>query len=228
MSTGHFQKLPQAYKFMIGTVPETGEEPITVEAQYNPKELQIESPIAWTEHKVLGAQVVATKPMEFSGMGAETMKVELVFDAFEEDSDYVVESIAALKRMASVNEKLHVRRGKFERPCFCVATWGTQQAFRCVIESIVVKYTMFSVDGTPLRATVTLGLKSGRRELEASENSFERASRERLEEKRTRLLDERDQRARQRELDREREREEEQAARQRADRERRKKEYQLE
>jgi hypothetical protein len=188
MSTAHYQKLPQANKFFIGTIPEPGEQEITLEAQFNPKELQIESPIKWTEHPAINAQSVATKPMEFTAMGAETMKVELIFDAFEDDSNEVVDKIATLKRMASVlhsvggsNKRERNRSVDRERPNFCVATWGTQAPFRCVIESISVKYTMFSVDGTPVRATVVLGLKSGSRSLDntSDETTFEKASRER-------------------------------------------------
>ncbi len=182
MSTGHFQKLPQNGKFMIGNVPDDGDEAITVEAQFNPKELQIESPITWTEHKVIGAQSVATKPMEFTAMGAETVKVELVFDAYEDGGDFVVNAIAALKSLASVREPFSSKpKGDKQRPSFCVATWGTQQPFRCVIESISVKYTMFATDGTPLRATVVLGLKSGARPIETQESAFEQSSRQRLE-----------------------------------------------
>jgi hypothetical protein len=41
-----------------------------------------------------------------------------------------------------------------------VATWGaTVEKFRCVIESLSTKYTMFSDDGVPLRATCTVKLK---------------------------------------------------------------------
>ncbi len=221
MSTGHFQKLPQSSKFFIGSVPEHGEEAITVEAQFNPKELQIESPIGWHEHKVIAAQSVATKPMEFTGMGAETVKVELTFDAFEEDDDAVVDAIAQLKRLASVRVPNQPgSKGKAQRPSFCVATWGTQQPFRCVIESINVKYTMFSFDGTPVRAIVVLGLKSGRRTLdENAETSFEKASRERLEAQRDKLQKQRDQReSERRETERARERRyaEERAAREQA------------
>lgn len=181
MSTAHFQKLPQSSKFMIGNVPDDTHDVITVEAQFNPKELQIEAPIKWKEHEVIGAQSVATKPMEFTGMGAETMKVELVFDAFEDDSNAVVDAIANLKKMASVHRD-NIHRGKFERPSFCVATWGTQAPFRCVIESINVKYTMFAFDGTPVRATVVLGLKSGCRTIDTNgETTYEKTSRERME-----------------------------------------------
>jgi hypothetical protein len=183
MSTGHFQKLPQNGKFMIGSIPEVGNEEITVEAQYNPKELQIESPVGWVEHKAIGHQSVATKPMEFTGMGVETVKVELVFDAYENNDDLVVERIEKLKMMARVRKPNHSpTNGAVQRPSYCVATWGTQTPFRCVIDSISVKYTMFATDGTPIRATVVLGLKSGCRTIDRSEETkFERSSRERSE-----------------------------------------------
>lgn len=193
MSTAHFQKLPQAYKFVIGNIPERGDEGVTVEAQFNPKDLQIDSPIGWAPHEAIGAKTVAAKPMEFTGMGVETMKVELVFDAYENNSDHVVNAIKALKQMASVPQAdARNPKGKHQRPNFCVATWGTQEPFRCVIESIGVKYTMFSFEGTPVRATVILGLKSGRRTVDNDgENKFEKASRERLESQRKKLGEER-------------------------------------
>ena len=51
------------------------------------------------------------------------------------------------------------------RPHHCVCAWGTAlrssegNKFKCVIENITTKYTMFSREGTPLRATVTLKLQ---------------------------------------------------------------------
>jgi hypothetical protein len=49
------------------------------------------------------------------------------------------------------------------RPHHCVVVWGvTQDAmrpFRCVIESLSVKYMMWNRDGTPLRALCTVKLK---------------------------------------------------------------------
>jgi uncharacterized membrane protein YgcG len=46
------------------------------------------------------------------------------------------------------------------RPHRCVVTWGlTVPGFRCVIESLSTKYTMFSEQGIPLRATCTVKLK---------------------------------------------------------------------
>jgi hypothetical protein len=180
MATHSFQKLPAAYKFTIGNLDDGGD--ITVEAQFNPKELQIDSPISWREHRAIGRKSFATKPMEFDAMGAETIKVELLFDAYEENSDFVVNAIAALKSLASVIDSK-------DRPSYCVAKWGTQDKFPCVIESISVKYTMFMPDGTPVRATATVGLKSAIRPIvtdddKKRESDFERQSRMRLEKQR--------------------------------------------
>ncbi|MFN0251375.1 MAG: hypothetical protein ACKV2T_31155 [Kofleriaceae bacterium] len=178
MATLSFQKLPQAYKFSIGNLYDGND--ITVEAQFNPKELQIDSPISWREHQAIGRKSFATKPMEFDAMGAETVKVELLFDAYEESSDYVMNAVAALKSLASVDEAR-----KMERPSYCVAKWGEQNPFPCVIESISVKYTMFMPNGMPVRATVTLGLKSAMRpKMTGDETTFEIESRKRLERQR--------------------------------------------
>ena len=41
-----------------------------------------------------------------------------------------------------------------------MVTWGsTLKGFKCVIESLSTKYTMFDGAGTPLRATCTVKLK---------------------------------------------------------------------
>ena len=47
------------------------------------------------------------------------------------------------------------------RPHHCVVSWGDRglPKFQCVIESLSTKYTMFSSDGKPLRATCTVKLK---------------------------------------------------------------------
>ena len=61
--------------------------------------------------------------------------------------------------MASVLEPGSADETK-RRPHLCVVTWGTTvPTFKCVIESLSVKYTMFSDQGVPLRATCTVKLK---------------------------------------------------------------------
>ncbi|MFN0250198.1 MAG: hypothetical protein ACKV2T_25160 [Kofleriaceae bacterium] len=180
-------------RFVIGTLPEASDdEELTVEAQFNPRELQIKSPVTWKAHASIGAQSVATKPTEFVAMAPETMSVELTLDSFENNGTLVTDTVTTLRAMAGVRRPHSSKKGNTQRPSYCVATWGAQPPFRCVIESIDVKYTMFGTDGTPLRATVVIGLKSGRRPVdEGGETPFEQASMRRVTQQRQALLRER-------------------------------------
>ena len=86
------------------------------------------------------------------------MTLELLFDGYEKGQS-IASKVKDLMTMASVidpNEKDETRR----RPHLCVVTWGaTVPKFKCVIESLSTKYTMFSDKGAPLRATCTVKLK---------------------------------------------------------------------
>jgi len=70
--------------------------------------------------------------------------------------------IRALEEMSSVQdpESRHEAR---RRPHHCIVAWGSSRGgmrpFRCVIESLVVKYTMWDHTGLPVRATCTVTLK---------------------------------------------------------------------
>jgi hypothetical protein len=93
------------------------------------------------------------------------MSVELLFDDYEggphggSGVHGVVTNVAKLNEMASVMEPGSTDENK-RRPHRCVVKWGaTIPTFRCVIESLSTKYTMFSDAGVPLRATCTVKLK---------------------------------------------------------------------
>lgn len=164
---------------------------LSVAAYFNPKELQIDQGITWTEHESPQAQDVGLQVVEFGGVGMPTLKVELLFDGAERKGQLdparygkeatVTSQIDLLKLLASPIDP-YSSDEELRRPHFCVLTWGFAgselSGLRCVIESISVKYTMFAHDGTVLRAVVTLGLKQAdrvaryregrRRELERS------------------------------------------------------------
>jgi hypothetical protein len=130
----------------------------TVVAQYNPKELQVDKSIPWS--KVNQANNANTQGihLEFTGAEGRSVTVELLFDGYETNQP-IDKQVAALETLASVwrpDSKLENER----RPHRCVATWGsTLPGFRCVIETLSTKYTMFDKDGKPLRATCTVKLK---------------------------------------------------------------------
>jgi hypothetical protein len=131
---------------------------IHVDAQYNPKELQIDQSVPWQKNPQSNKSPEKGIQLEFTGAEGRTMSVEMLFDGVENGSS-VAGPIKTLGTMASVLDPGSTDENK-RRPHRCVVTWGaTIPSFRCVIESLSVKYTMFSEDGIPLRATATVKLK---------------------------------------------------------------------
>ncbi|MBA3820764.1 MAG: hypothetical protein H0X17_17870 [Deltaproteobacteria bacterium] len=136
-------------------------------AQYNPKELQVDQSVPWK--KPDSANKTGTQgageggiAVEFTGAEGRSMSVELLFDASEGNGRYVDVAVAVgrLEAMAAVRDSKSSDEKK-RRPHHCVISWGDRglPKFKCVIESLSTKYTMFSSEGVPLRATCTVKLK---------------------------------------------------------------------
>jgi hypothetical protein len=153
---------PAKQKLKIGTVDYPGKQ-LEVSAQFNPKELQVDKPVQWAKHNMANKTEAAKERgelhLEFTGAESRTMQVELLFDGFEQKKS-VADQVGTLETMASVMKASSPKEDD-RRPPLCVVTWGDRglPSFRCVIESLSTKYTMFDTDGTPLRATCTVKLK---------------------------------------------------------------------
>jgi len=163
--------LPARAKLWIGSIDDPK---IEVRAQYNPKELQLDKQVPWGEHKAKldksGSK--KSKPedrsqqgdLEFTGAPKRTMTLELLFDCYEHlDPDESVEpDIRALEELSSAWKPESTKQEE-RRPHHCIVVWGSSESgmrpFRCVIESLSTKYTMWNHGGIPKRATCTLKLK---------------------------------------------------------------------
>lgn len=168
----------------IGSIDAKSEEhgKLTVKAQYNPATLEISQSIAWKKPEAATqgggtAPASATaKPdenymaQEYTGSDGRSMSIELLFDGFEtggkipgaDDGLTVLQMVGRLETLSRVkNPKSSVETDR--RPHHCVVVWGASggvlDRFTCVIESLTTKYTMFSSEGVPLRATCTVKLK---------------------------------------------------------------------
>jgi hypothetical protein len=129
-----------------------------VEAQYNPKELQIDKTVPWQKNPQANKSPEKGIQLEFTGAEGRTMSVELLFDGYE-TNESVAPKIDALNKMCSPVVAGSSNENE-RRPYMCLVKWGTTiPTFKCVIESLSTKYTMFSDDGVPLRATCTVKLK---------------------------------------------------------------------
>lgn len=162
-----FARVPSGSgKITLGTIDGPHEE---VEAQFNPKELQVDRTVPWsptgeTNNTNGGAQQSSNNSginLQFTGAQGRTLTLELLFDGYEKRgfSVNVADQVSKLEKMASVIKPGSTIEGE-RNPPRLVANWGTTlRAFRCVIESLSTKYTMFDAVGTPLRAICTVKLK---------------------------------------------------------------------
>jgi Contractile injection system tube protein len=140
----------------IGSLDDKG---LTVTAQYNPKELEVNRAVPWTKHTNKSNE--SGLQLEFSGADGRGMSLELFFDGSEGDPTKVSLEIEKLEKLCRVRVPGSTKDEE-KRPHHCVVVFGTIYAtdvFRCVIESMSTKYTMFNPLGVPIRATVNLKLK---------------------------------------------------------------------
>lgn len=171
--TAPFQ--PAQHKLTIGSLDDSK---LTVAAHYNPHELQIDKSIPWGEHderdtKKKSAPKQGQDSLEFNGAPTRTMSIELLFDGYEEQKS-VEPLIDALEEMSTPRDAT-AKEPEDRRPHYCVVVWGKDiPPFRCVIDGLVVKYTMFDTRGMPLRAVATVKLKEARLKSGPADASFKK------------------------------------------------------
>jgi hypothetical protein len=135
---------------------------LTVVAQFNPKELQVDKQIPWKEPpRIQGSHgKIEEDPLELPSAPTRSMNLELLFDGFEEQRS-VQPQIDVLEELSSIRDA-GSKDAFMRRAHHCVLAWGSTDGarrFRCVIESLATKVTMFSPQGEPLRAMCTMKLK---------------------------------------------------------------------
>jgi hypothetical protein len=154
---------PASAKLTIGSLDEPT---LEVRAQYNPRELQLDKQVPWQTASNRDQRSDAQRQRdpkqddaELTSAAQRSLTVELLFDRYEMRQSVQpeidrLEAMSTVREMGSSNED---RR----RPHHCVVAWGAAgiRPFRCVIEALSTKFTMFDDDGTPLRAVCSVKLK---------------------------------------------------------------------
>lgn len=133
-------------------------ETLVITAQFNPKEIQIDSSATWAPHRHKGGRPT---DLEFTGRNPRTVTLELMFDASEVAEGSLREPLEALdKLLQNVSETGDLRRPPAVRVVWGAGTKGGDLPdFSAVVESISVKHTMFGADGRCLRAIANVKLK---------------------------------------------------------------------
>jgi hypothetical protein len=159
---------PARAKLWIGSLDRPK---VTVQAQYNPKELQYTKSLEWTPARSLNGTEAAAEAgggsdenrsdLEIHSPPTRTMTIELLFDGYEEGVS-VEGDVQTLEQLSTL--EIVEQDGKAKpRAHHCIVAWGStsdgMRPFPCVITSLTTKYSMWSTDGKPLRATCTVELK---------------------------------------------------------------------
>jgi Contractile injection system tube protein/LysM domain len=114
---------------------------------FNPAEYSIQKSNQFAETPLLG---LPTPIRQFTSGGAETLTLDLFFDTYEQGEDVrlYTEKVAGLLK---IDPDLHA-------PPTLKFIWGKLD-FKCVLEQVTKKFTMFLSDGMPVRATLSVSFK---------------------------------------------------------------------
>src|SRR5687768_4789448 len=141
---------PAGAKLTIGSLDDKG---ITVSAQYNPKELQVDQAVPWKKPdsaNKTGSQASGSSggddggiALEFTGAEGRSMSVEMLFDGYEPSNGRSVDvaaQVGILETLAAVRFPKSKKENE-RRPHHCVVSWGDRglPKFQCVIESLSTK-----------------------------------------------------------------------------------------
>lgn len=127
---------------------------VSFEVPYNPTEYAVNNSNSFSETKIPG---LIAPIIQFNQGNTRTLSIELMLDTYNSDKpekekeDLREKYIEPLEKLMAIKSELHA-------PPHCMVSWGTFQ-FKGVLESMDKKYTLFSLEGTPVRARVTLKFK---------------------------------------------------------------------
>jgi hypothetical protein len=118
-----------------------------IPALFNPNQYGLEASNQFTETAVVGQSAPV---LQYVGGGSRVLSMELFFDTYEQRTD-VRRHTDRIYGLLAIEPTTHV-------PPVCTFTWG-RFSFRCVIERVSGRFTLFLDNGTPVRAALTVSLK---------------------------------------------------------------------
>ena len=121
---------------------------ITVNCMFNPFEYSVSKTNTFSEDPKKGD----VPHVEFKKSGPQTLKLELFFDSYETGED-ISEITNLLWKLMETTTKLINQTTKKVEPPEVAFEWGVFR-FIAVITNMTQKFTMFKLDGTPVRAKV--------------------------------------------------------------------------
>jgi nucleoid-associated protein YgaU len=138
--------------------------------QFNPTELTLNKQVQMAEIAIPGLDMPV---LQFVRGQTETLSVDLFFDStdggMDADAQSVTEKTDAFYQLIKIDRKTHA-------PPVCRFVWGgsdfpgshfdqqwatqnRKNGFQCIVEGVRQRFTLFSSEGVPLRATLSLSLR---------------------------------------------------------------------
>jgi|Tabmets5t2r1_1033131.scaffolds.fasta_scaffold18909_3 nucleoid-associated protein YgaU len=125
---------------------------------FNPREYAISKSNSWQVKEVVGAGLPRA---QFGGGQPRELTLDLVFDASDVAGRDVRAITDRLFAMMEVDPGLSRAAGTNRnagRPPMLTFVWGRTAGFRAVARQLSIQYTLFDIDGSPLRAQARLTL----------------------------------------------------------------------
>jgi nucleoid-associated protein YgaU len=126
-----------------------------VEFQFNPKELSLSKSAKWERQAARNGS--SAGPVQFTGAEPSKLSLEMFFDATDTHDGTVVAAVETL--LSCCVPTAETRDQKKALPPLVVFSWGSLTGFPAFVSQVSAKYTLFSSDGTPLRATCSISLE---------------------------------------------------------------------
>jgi len=164
--------MPQLLKATFQKVNDDGtlsDPPLAV--SFNPTEYTLNKSAHIAEVTIPGLD---SPILQFVRGQAETLSLDLFFDSTEQGVD---DNATSVTKITDQFYQLIKIEGKTHAPPICFFSWGNafpgqrpyalqggtggqqRHGFKCVVESVRQRFTLFSPKGVPLRATLTVSLK---------------------------------------------------------------------
>jgi len=116
-------------------------------ALFNPTEYTLAKANQIAEAAIPGLEAPI---LQYVNGNTRTLDMDLYFDTFEEGTD-VRSRTDQVYHLLWIDPSTHA-------PPICTVAWGSFR-FRCVVDHVSGKFTLFLADGTPVRATLSVTFK---------------------------------------------------------------------
>ncbi len=117
------------------------------QVMFNPEEYTLDKGNTFAE---IGVPGLESPPLQYVRGNLKTLKMDLFFDAYELEQD--------VRQFTRKITALLEKDPTLKAPPILLFSWGGVN-FKCVLDSVSQRFTMFLSEGTPVRATLSVTFK---------------------------------------------------------------------